>query len=69
MSPLEAQNKHERSNSITIEDDQMLMQKMLRQNSMTVRNMLREKFQTNMTEKEQKKVAESSILAFNQNFL
>ncbi len=47
----------------------MLMQKMLRQNSMTVRNMLREKFQTNMTEKEQKKVAESSILAFNQNFL
>lgn len=47
----------------------MLMQKMLRQNSMTVRNMLREKFQTNMTEKEHKKVPESSILAFNQNFL
>jgi hypothetical protein len=37
----------------------------------SVRDMLREKFRTNMNEKEQKKMLnnESSILAFNQNFL
>jgi hypothetical protein len=37
----------------------------------SVRDMLREKFRTKMNEKEQKKMLnnESSILAFNQNFL
>ena len=43
----------------------------MRENSTTVRDMLREKFKTNMNEIEQKKMLnnESSILAFNQNFL
>ena len=48
----------------------MLIDKM-RNQSITVRNMLREKFTSKkiMTESEKKKMGESSILAFNQNFL
>jgi hypothetical protein len=59
-----------RSSSI---EENINLQERMRQNSTSVRNMLREKFQLglkNMTQDEQEKlVNESSILAFNQNFL
>ena len=69
IEPKDSKVKNERASSLT-HDDSMLIDKM-RNQSITVRNMLREKFTSKkiMTESEKKKMGESSILAFNQNFL